>query len=93
MLHFHVSHLEGVFKQKQRSCCQWYNCCVGAFGSLNTLVDDVWSLLLPFWQWWIESDMQGTIKQAIGHVGIGIYVTDARPFLPHVFQSSSENLL
>lgn len=44
MLHFHVSHLAGLFKEKQCSCCQWYNCCVGALGSLHT---SEWWWLIP----------------------------------------------
>lgn len=36
MLHFHVSHLAGLFKEKPCSCCQWYNCSAGALGSLHS---------------------------------------------------------
>lgn len=81
MLHFHVFHLEGVFKEKQHSCCQWYNCHDGAFGSLNTPADDVWSLLCSFGSNEYLSDMERTTKKATDQVRIGLCITDTSPLL------------
>lgn len=54
MLHFHVSHLAGLFKEKPCSCCQWYNCCAAALGSLDS--SEGWLipaavLLAAKWYW------------------------------------------
>lgn len=77
MLHFHVSHLAGLFKEKQCSCCQWYNCCVGALGSLHTSERLIPAALI--WLPWTASDTEGKLEKATDQVRTGICVTYQSP--------------
>lgn len=78
MLHFHVSHLAGLFKEKHVAAVSDIIAVLVPLGPY-TPVNDAWSLLLSFWLPWTASDTEGKMEKATDQVRTGICVTYQSP--------------